>query len=200
MRATLVTTETFSGTQRKLAWFALHGKGLYFEAGGLLWGSHTSYHVDGNVFRTSPASGGRPRFQGKQIALAQFTGWYQLGTVMIQKELLSKNPPLKSRDTRPGNIVAQVPALSLPSATLNIVLEFMHSGQQRLLERADIQPPPEAIEYRLAFGSLIVVATVLGHEQHLLVRPTDKGFTVFHFNDRFTANAAGVTYNFEAYR
>jgi hypothetical protein len=88
----LVSTDAVSGEKRKLAWFALHGNGLYFEASGLLWGSHTSYHVDGNVFRTSPATGGRPRFHGKQLPLGQFTGWHQLGSVMIEREVLAMNP------------------------------------------------------------------------------------------------------------
>jgi hypothetical protein len=50
------------------------------------------------------------------------------------------------------------------------------------------------------FDRLIIVATVLGHESNLLVRPIAAGVSVTHFNNRFTANAAGVTYNAEVYR
>lgn len=69
MRAVITTHESIGGMPRKLAWFARHGKGLYFDIGSSFYGSHTSYHVDGNIFRTSPATGLRPRFQGKYMPL-----------------------------------------------------------------------------------------------------------------------------------
>lgn len=110
------------------------------------------------------------------------------------------NPLLKAKDTRPGNVVAEVPVLSLPSATLNIVLELVHKDYQHFLGRADLQPPDAALEYRLPLDRLIVVATVLGHESNLIVRPIADGISVSHFNNRVTANAADVTYTAEVYR
>jgi hypothetical protein len=92
MRVTLCTEESINEARRKLAWFVLQGKGLYFDAGGLLSGSHTSYHVDGNVFRTSPATEHRPRLQGAEVPLADFRGWHQLGFAMIAKSMLARNP------------------------------------------------------------------------------------------------------------
>ena len=74
MRATLVTREEIEGAKRKLAWFAKTSRGLYFEVGGFFRGSHTSYHVDGNVFRTNPATQGQPRFQGTYLPLEEFRG------------------------------------------------------------------------------------------------------------------------------
>jgi len=199
MRATLITAERFAGEQRKLGWFALQGLGLYFEAGGLLWGSHTSYHVDGNVFRTSPATGGRARFQGRQLPLSEFASWHQLGVVMLQKEMLDRNPTVKSRDRRAGNVIVEVPMDLFPATALNIVLELVHSSQPHLLSHPDLQPPPEAVEHRMSLGPLNIVATLLGHDTNLLVRPILDGVIVSHFNNRFTANASGVRYAVEAY-
>lgn len=85
MRATLSTKEEYDGQKRKLAWFTREGKGLYFEIGSFFLGSHTSYHVDGNVFRTSPATSSRPRFQGLYTPLDKFCGWVQLGISMVAK-------------------------------------------------------------------------------------------------------------------
>lgn len=199
MRATLVTQEEIAGAKRKLAWFALQGHGLYFEVGGFLLGSHTSYHVDGNVFRTSPATGGRPRFQGRMLPLAQFSGWHQLGIVMLQTRRLPQSPPLKSRDTREGNVVGEVSVSRFPASTLNIVVELVHRDQRKLLEGLDLNPPGTAIQCTLALGDLEALLTVLGHESDLLMRPLADGFAVSHFNDRFTANARGITYTFEVY-
>ena len=175
MRATPITAERFAGQQRKLGWFALQGLGLYFEAGGLLWGSHTSYHVDGNVFRTSPATGGRARLQGRQLPLSEFTGWHQLGIVMLQKEMLARNPPVKSRDRRAGNVILEVAMDLFPAETLNMVLELVHSSQQHLLSNPDLQPPAEAVEHRIPLGHLNIVATFLGRDTNLLVRPIGNG-------------------------
>jgi hypothetical protein len=126
MRISFVTEEPFGGQQRKIAWFALQPKGLYYDVGGLFWGSHTSYHVDGNVFRTSPATGGRPRFHGRQVPLAAFTGWHQLGVAMLQRQLLAMNPALKTRDRKAGNVIREVPLAGFDTETPNLVLELVH--------------------------------------------------------------------------
>ncbi|MCX5886178.1 MAG: hypothetical protein NT096_09765 [Proteobacteria bacterium] len=199
MRVSFVTKEVVDGAQRKIAWFAWQPKGLYYDVGGLLWGSHISYHVDGNVFRTSPATGGRPRFQGRQLPLTGFAGWHQLGIAMINKQMLAKNPPLKSRDQKPGNVVNEVPILALETDTPNIVIELVHDDQRHLLALPQFQPPPGASQHEARIGHLGVIVTVIGSEAHLLVKPIGDGVRVQHINDRFTANAKGVTYTFEAY-
>jgi hypothetical protein len=199
MRISFVSYEPVEGAQRKIAWFAWLPKGLYYDVGGLLWGSHISYHVDGNVFRTSPATGGRPRFQCRQVPLAAFTGWDQLGVAMIDKKLLARNPPLKARDRKPGNAIVQVPILGLETDTPNIVIELVHDSQRHLLQLPHVQPPPGASQHETRVGHLAIILTVIGTEAHLLAKPIADGVRVQHFNDRFTANAKGVTYTFEAY-
>lgn len=200
MRATIATHECFFGTQRKLAWFARQGRGLYFETGAFFIGSHTSYHVDGNMFRTSPATGLRPRFEGQYVPLDQFRGWAQLGFAMVSKEQLARNPPLKARDRKPGNILVTVSIAGLPAGAINLVIELLHRDQRQLLEIREVQPPEYAILKCVELGDLLVVITVLGHDSNLLVRPTANGFQVCHYNDRYSANRPGMTYKFEAYR
>ncbi len=199
MRITLSTAESVNGARRKLAWFVLQGNGLYFDAGGLLKGSHTSYHVDGNVFRTSPATEHRPRFQGTQVPLAQFRGWHQLGFVMLGKSMLARNPVLKSRDERSPNQVIAVPIEGLPSDTLNIVLELVHAESRWLEEAAEFRVPDGALQRRAEIGALEILITLLGHESNLLIRPTQDGFIVAHRNERFSTNRKGVKYVAEAY-
>ena len=199
MRISFITKENIDGAQRKVAWFAWQPKGLYYDVGGLLWGCHVSYHVDGNVFRTSPATGGRPRFQGRQVPLTAFDGWQGLGTAMVMRHLLVKNPPLKARDRKPGNVIEEIPILSLDTDSPNIVLELVDDKHRHLLNRPNLQPPPGASQHEARIGSLTVMLTVLGNEEHLLVKPIVNGVRVHHFNDRFTANAKGVTYEYEAY-
>lgn len=200
MRAVLGTLENLNGSQRKLAWFAHHGKGFYFEIGSLFMGSHTSYHVDGNTFRTSPATDLRPRFQGKHVPIDQFRGWRQLGFAMAFKEQLTQNPPVKAKDRALKNVLQTISMDEIPSATINLIVELLHRDLTHLLELPNIQPPPGAIIKRLEMGDLLVIVTVLGHDDNLLVRPTQTGFEVKHYNDRYSANRPGATYHFEAYR
>lgn len=199
MRATLATREDIGGAQRKLAWFALQGRGLYFEVGSPLFGSHTSYHVDGNVFRTSPATQGRPRFQGRQIPLNEFRGWHQFGIAMVTKARIAENPPLKVKDRRPGNLIVEAPLNDLPSDTLNLVIELLHADSRHLVARSGLVPPVGGLAYSLLLGDLCVELTLIGRAEHLLVRPLPNGFSVSHFNSRFSANAPGVQYSWEAY-
>jgi hypothetical protein len=46
---------------------------------------------------------------------------------------------------------------------------------------------------------LLAVLTILGNRHNLLIRPTPTGFRVGHHNSRYSANALGVKYNYEAY-
>lgn len=200
MRAVIATHETIGGLPRKLAWFALHGKGFYFDIIASLCGSHTSYHVDGNVFRTSPATDLRPRFQGKYLPLSAFRGWRQFGFGMVNKEQLINSPSLKEKDRKPPNIVETISINDLPAESINLVVELLHRDLRHELSRPEIQPPEHAVLRCIELGELLVVVTVLGHENNLVIRPTDNGFQANHFNDRYSANRPGATYHFEAYR
>ena len=199
MRATVATLEAYDGCQRKLVWFSRQPKGLYFEAGRLFVGTHTSYHKDGNIFRTSPATLGGPRKQGWHLPIDQFKGWYQLGFTMVLKDQLLNNPCVRNRDRKPADILVEVSIRDLPSPTLNIVLELIEPEQFNLLGNPDVAPPHNAVVHVLKLNNPWVVVTILGHEENLLVRPQDNGFVVSHYNTRYSANLPGVEYNYEAY-
>lgn len=200
MRAIIATDEPIDGDQRKLAWFARNSRGLYFELGGSFIAGHTSYHVDGNMFRTSPGTGHRAKFQRSYVPLDKFRGWARLGFAMISKDQLAKNAPVKPKDRKAGSILATVPIAQLPSETINLFVELLHRDRRHWLETPGVQPPQYAILRCLDLDDLLVVITVLGHESNLLVRPTADGFQVLHYNDRYSANQPGATYTFEAYR
>lgn len=118
---------------------------------------------------------------------------------MIQKERLSGNPPLKPRDEKAGNVIAEVPLAAFPADTLNVVVELLYEGKREWLSRPDVQPPKGASVKLLELDRLLIVLTLLGEDGNLLVRPTPDGFTVSHNNTRYSANAPGVTYMWEAY-
>ena len=200
MRAIIGTLESLDGSQRKLAWFARQGRGFYFDIGASFVGSHTSYHVDGNTFRTSPATDFRPRFQGTYVPLDQFHGWRQLGLGMVSKEQVAKNPSVKAKDRPPKSILDTIALNMMPGETINLVVELLHRDKRNLLALQELQPPEHAIVKCLELGDLLVVVTVLGHDNNLLVRPTANGVQVSHYNDRYSASRPGATYNFEAYR
>jgi hypothetical protein len=199
MRMIVATQEDYGGSQRKVAWFEYRPNGLYFDVGGFLLGTHTSYHRDGNVFRTSPATANKPKFQGNHVELENFRGWYQFGVAMIAKEKVETNPPLKARDRKKAAQIIGLVMDDYPSETINIVTELISPDFKQYLDRAEVAPPPEAATEVLEFGDFSLVLTVLGHDTNLLVRPDKDGFTVSHFNSRFSTNQEGVTYSYEAW-
>jgi hypothetical protein len=199
MRATIATSEELEGCQRKIAWFNYTSKGIYFETGRFFMGSHTSYHVDGNVFRTSPATQDRPRFQGRYLPIADFSGWYQAGVSMIERNAIIDNSCLKSRDRKQGNLIWFVSLKQIQSNVFNIVVEFVESKERAWLDNPEVAPPSGAIFEAFEFNRVMAIVTLLVREDELLVRPLNDGFKVFHHNTRFSLNQKGVQYSYEAY-
>ena len=110
------------------------------------------------------------------LPLSEFVGWNQLGIAMVQKGGLPQNPGLKGRDSRKGNIIAEVPVSSFSSSTLNIVIELVHHKQLRLLDDLGLGPPGSAIQFSLPLGNIKAVLTVLGEDSDLLVTISNSGF------------------------
>jgi len=177
MRAIIATGEPISGDQRKLAWFACNNRGLYFEIRGTFFSGHTSYHVDGNVFRTSPATHQHAKFQRRYVPLDNFRGWTQLGIAMMCKDQLTRNAPVKPKDRKARNVLATVPITQLPSETINLVVELLHRDRLHWLETPSVQPPQYAILRWLDLDDLRVVISVLGHESNLLNPTNRRGFS-----------------------
>jgi hypothetical protein len=119
---------------------------------------------------------------------------------MVSKHQLARNPPLREKHRKPGNILSTISVDPLPAKVINLVVELIHRDQRQLMEIPGVQPPEYAILQCVELGDLLVVITVLGHDSNLLVRPTENGIQVSHYNDRYSASRPGVTYSFEAYR
>ena len=200
-RIIIATKQKIAGFQRKLAWFSIQKDDLYFEMAGILEGSHTSYHKDGKLFRTSPATDKRARFVTRYFPLAQFHGWCNLGLGMILKSSLNKNPCLKSRDRKYQ--VNEFDIDQFPSDTLNVVAELLEPNRYDLLDTEEMRAPVGAHVIEVTTSHPWVIVTILGHDHNLLVCPYSgefKGVTCRHFNTRYSANRLGVSYSFEAYK
>lgn len=194
----LATKREYGGYQRKLAWFRRHKKDIYFNVFGPFRGSHTSYHESGGIFRTSPAFKKAEKV-GKYLPLDGFKGWRQMGTSMILKSELLNSPVLAKRDRKKALTLKEVDLEAYPSKVINIVVEFLEPSKQELLEYEDVAPPPDATVLVIDSIQPWIVLTILGHEHNLLIEPTEDGFTVHHFNTRYSTNLPGVKYRFEAY-
>jgi hypothetical protein len=199
-RLVLATKQQIDGVQRKLGWFSRTAKGFYFEVGGLFFGSHTSYHKDGNIFRTSPVTDSRPSLVKQYLPLADFQGWHQLGISMLLKSALPTQSPLKARDQKGQSQVHEIDIDAYPSETLNFVVELIDPDSQELLQIAELHPPSDAqVEVFRVFQPWLVLTT-MGHDDNLLVRPTHDGFVLSHFNNRYSASRPGQQYRYEAYK
>jgi hypothetical protein len=189
---------TKSDPPKKFGWFKQIGHHLYFDFGGLFMGTHTSYHQDGNVFRTSPATRNKPVLQDRHLRLKDFSGWYQLGMAAISKDLLDTNPALRPRDIRKDRLY-EIDVDAFPANCLNLVVELISEDFWPHLRHPDIQAPQNALEIILPFGRMSVVITVLGHDENLVLTADETVFHVKHFNSRFSSSQEGVQYSVEAY-
>lgn len=199
MRATLATDERFDGCHRKVAWFSRTENGISCELGRFVMGSHTTYHVDGNVFRTSPATGNQPNPTGNYFPLTGFSGWYQVGVSMVRVDDIPNNSCLKARDKRSPNVVDFLSVSRANGPIVNLVLELIEPDHLEWLNVPGVEPPPNSVEYRIDFELVIAVVTAITDQNELLVWPKDDGFGVSHRNSRFSLNQSGVSYTYEAY-
>jgi hypothetical protein len=193
----LITKEKYGGHQRKLGFFRFQNDDIYFDF-GMLDGSHTSYHEDGSVWRTSPATGGKAIREEQRLPIREFKGYYNLGVVMITKKVLSDMHKVKERDAK-KSILFVVDVEKYPCSVLNIVSELIEPGFHIPLPEKEKKLPPKADVALFEEFSPWIHITVLGFQENLLVYPEEKGFTVKHFNERFTANKEDNNYSAEAY-
>ncbi len=197
----IATKQEILGYHRKLAWFSLHSRDLYFEMAGILEGSHSSYHKDGSMWRTSPATNKRAKFVKLHYPLYQFQGWFHLGLGMLLKSSLPYGPELKNRDKK--HQIHFVDIDKFPSEALNLVVDLLEPKRQDLLQAGDMQPPVDAQVIEITSSNPWLFVTILGHDHNLLISPYDgdfKGVTCRHFNKRYSANPPGTRCAFEAYK
>jgi len=160
-------------------------------------GSHTSYHKDGNIFRTSPMIKPKTRRIGKCLPLNDFATWYQFGTSMILKESITEYPCLKDRNLRDSLRIIEVNLNDYPSKVLNILVELINPKMKDLLKFENLSPPTDAKTYVIEEVQPFIVITILGHDHNLLIKPQIGGFTVSHYNSRFSTNRKDVDYTYE---
>lgn len=197
----VATKQEILGYRRKLAWFSLHGRDLYFEMTGVPEGSHSSYHKDGSVWRTSPATNKRAKFVKKHYPVEQFQGWFRLGVGMLLKSALSHNPELKNRDKKHEAHFIDID--KFPSEALNLVVELLEPNRRDFLRANDMQPPVDAYVVEITSSNPWILVTILGHDHNLLIMPyygDIKGVSCRHINKRYSANPPGSQCAFEAYK
>ena len=196
-RIYIATKGEYGGCKRQLAWFSRHKRDLYFDVSGLFMGSHTSYHNDGNIFRTSPISKPQTKRIGKCLPLNEFSTWYQFGTTMFIKETITSHPCLKDRNVRNAIKIIEVNLDDFPSNALNIVVELINPKNIDLLKLDNLSPPSDAKTYVVDEVQPSIVITILGHDHNLLIKPQVGSFVVSHFNSRFSTNRKDVVYTYE---
>jgi hypothetical protein len=200
-RIVIATRQTIDGVQRKLAWFSVHPNDLYCEITVMPEGSHNSYHKDGNMFRTSPATDQRATLMSTRLPWSQFKGWCKLGLGVVLKSSLAENPPLRSRDRK--GFIHEVDIDVFPSNALNLMAELADSAGRSYLSSPEMCPPPDAQVIELPIPPFWIIVTILGHTHNLLISPYDgqfQGVTCRHFNNRYSANPAGSSCYLEAYK
>ncbi|MCJ7481871.1 MAG: hypothetical protein MUO31_02790 [Thermodesulfovibrionales bacterium] len=193
----IITKNQYSGNQRKIGFFRFQNNDLYFDF-GMFNGSHTSYHRDGSIWRTSPVTGGKAKKEDQRVPIGNFKGFYNLGVILFTKRSLSNLPMVKQRDFK-KHITYEIDIESLPSPSINIVSELIEPGYIFPLPTEEFSPPPNAISKVFTELTPWISLTILGHPNNLLVVPGTDGFTVKHFNKRFSAGGKGNVYSHEAY-
>jgi hypothetical protein len=196
MRIILITKNTIDGQKKKICFFVNKKDDLYYECGGFLMGSHISYHRDGTVWRTSPATGNRPQNIGNHLPLKEFKGWYRLGTTMITKEQMEKNPNIKPKDTK--STILEIDLDFKKNPVVNIVIELVEPGLMDALNR-DFPAPENSEIYTFKFLEAVLILTIIKEDKELLLKPTNNGINVRHLNTRYSTNELGVIYTGEAY-
>jgi len=197
----VATKKEILGYQRKIAWFSVHKRDLYFEMAGLLEGSHSSYHKDGSIWRTSPATNKKPKFVKLHYPLNSFCGWLSLGMGMLLKTSFPHNPELKARDKKHHLNFVDIDCF--PSDALNIVVDLIEISQKNMLQEENMQPPKDALVFEFISNNVMLLITILGHDHNLLICPYDgdfKGVKCRHFNKRYSASPPGGQVDFEAYK
>lgn len=81
---------------------------------------------------------------------------------------------------------------------LNIVIEFIESSYLESMSE-EVKPPKNAKVLIIDSIEPHIVLTILGHEDNLLIRPNEDGFTFHHYNNRYSTNIKGLKYRYEAY-
>jgi hypothetical protein len=158
-----------------------------------------SYHKDGQIFRTDDRVSSRAKQIGHYLPANNFKGVYQLGTSMIWKSQLQSNPPLRKRHRNKALAIHEIDLEVFPCDIMNAVIEFFEPDMLYSMVSGNVKPPPNSVLLVIECIKPWIVLTFLGHHHNLLIKPIEDGFSVSHFNDRYSTNRRGVNYEFCAY-
>ncbi|MDD5401097.1 MAG: hypothetical protein PHQ93_07925 [Sulfurimonas sp.] len=188
----IITKNEYDGEKRVIGYFKRINNDLYYDVGSLN-GSHNSYHRDGSEWRTS--YDGKKRKIIESVPLSDFKGFHPLGIVMFTKELIPLFPKAKQKHI--NKALLEIDIDRFPSNTFNLVIEIIEPFKNLVINE-DTQYPSDAIVSIRKEMDPWVIFTILGHDNNLLITPSSGGFTLNHFNKRYTANAKDKQYNYEA--
>ena len=193
----VVTKDKYSGHQITVGFFIFLNQDLYYDF-GLINGSHNSYHKDGSQWRTSLATGDKPKRDGEHFPLVQFSGLFNLGTASISKNIIPKLPKAKKKYFN-KYITYELDVESYPSNQINIVSELIEPDYLIPLPEQEQCYPPDSVSKIFKETKPWLILTILCHEHNLLIKANASTTTFNHYNERFTANKKGQSYSSELY-
>jgi hypothetical protein len=210
-RLIIITKNQYGGHQRKIGFFEFSNTGaneysLYYNFGNLN-GAHTSYHKDGNIYRTSPATGINPstgtkkaKFITNKIPLESFNGLFQLEIFSFSKNTIIDLPKIRQKYYKSKecetNKIYEIDIESFPSSTINIISELIEPGFEFNLPKHEICAPKNAVSKLFTELSPWINLTILGHPDNLLITlGEEEGYTENNFNKRFSATRYSENFN-----
>ena len=113
----------------------------------------------------------------------------------FDKKIINELKPFNEKN-RKKSILIEIDIEKFQSDFINIVLDMIHIDFYEifLLHPESKYPSNADIYKRKLNSSVIIEAIFLGDMNNLLIVPKENGFTVNHFNKRFTANDLGSNY------
>jgi hypothetical protein len=196
----IITKEKYEGHCRTIGFIRDLGKNIYYD---LLShdvqlktkkdGSHYSYHEDGSIWRTSQSIG-KEKITST-YPLKKFSTYYDLCTTGFDKKIVKELKPFDEKN-RTKSILIEVEIEKFQSDFINIVLDMIHIDfYEKFLLNPESKYPNNADVYKRKLNSSVIIEAIfLGDMNNLLIVPKQNGFTVNHFNKRFTANDLSSNY------
>lgn len=196
----IITKNKYDGHCRNIGFIRDLGKNIYYDFFShdvqlktKKDGSHYSYHEDGSIWRTSQGIG-KEKITST-YPLKKFTSYYDLCTTGFDKKTVNELKPFDEKN-RAKAILIEVDIDKFESGFINIVLDMIHIDfYEKFLQNPEAQYPPNADVYKRKLNKSIIIEVIfLGKLDNLLIIPKENGYTVNHYNKRFSANDLGKSY------
>ena len=200
----IITKDKYEGNHRTIGFVRDMGKHIYYDflshnvqLRTRKDGSHYSYHEDGTVWRTSQGVGKEQLTA--TTPLKKFNSYYDLCTTAFNTESLKDLKPFKE-SYRGKVIIIELDIASYESNFINLILDMIHiKFYDNFLKNPEASYPNKAKVFtRKLNKNIIIELTILADNDNLIIEPLKSGFNAKHYNKRFTANAKGASYTYEA--